>query len=76
MHWESSLRSVGGAPATPEPSPFAPAYRPVIGSIIKVGGAPAPPNPPFCTGLSAGDRINHYKLINYFPPALRPAGNH
>ena len=46
--------------------PFAPAYRPVIGSIIKgeklikVGGGSHPtPNPPFCTGLSAGDRIKH-----------------
>ena len=45
------------------------------------GGASALPEPPLCTGLSpptlpAGDRINHYKSINYFPPASRPAGNH
>ena len=41
----------GGWPPPPHP-PFAPAYRPVIGSIIKgknslrSGGAPAPPEPP------------------------------
>ena len=27
----------GGGPRPPRTSPFAPAYRPVIGSIIKVG---------------------------------------
>ena len=67
----------GGSRPSPNP-PFAPAYRPVIGSIIKVGGAPAPPEPTLCTVLSppslpAGDRINHHKLINSFPPAS-PAG--
>ena len=63
--WVGSIIKVGGAPAPPNP-PFAPAYRPVIGSIIKGekiikvgGGSRPPPTPPFCTGLSAGDRINH-----------------
>ena len=65
----------GGLPHLPPIPPFAPAYRPVIGSCnhYKVRGASRPPNPPVCTGLSAGDSINHYKPINYFPPAS-PAG--
>ena len=42
---------------------------------LRSGGAPAPHEQPLCTGLSAGDRINHYKPINYFPPASRPATN-
>ena len=48
------LIKVGGAPAPPRTPPFAPAYRPVIGSIIKgekiikVGEGSRPPRtPPF-----------------------------
>ena len=48
---EKSLRS-GGLPPPPN-HPFAPAYQPVIGSIIKGekiikvgGGLPPPPEPP------------------------------
>ena len=58
---------VGGAPAPPNP-PFAPAYRPVIGSIInyfsagllaggkslRSGRAPASPEPPFAPASPAG----------------------
>ena len=42
---DQSLRS-GGAPASPGTPPFAPAYRLVIGSIMKVGGGSRPSRTP------------------------------
>ena len=50
---------------------YFPLASPAGGKSLRSGGAPAPlPKPPLCTGLSADDRINHYKPINYFSAGL------
>ena len=76
--WNGCLQR--GAPAPPTP-PFAPAYRPVIGSIIKVGGGSRPPRTPLFAPaywpvigsiIKVGRGGSRPSRTTLFAPAYRP----